>query len=131
MIRSLLVASVLLLGSPSLYALGLGEIELDSRLNQPLKAKIPVVLDEDTSVEDLTINLANQARFEKAGIKRGVLAMSLKFVPVQEADGKPYILVMTKSRVLEPMLKFVLEVEQNGVRTLREYAALIESPMNQ
>ncbi len=46
-------------------ALGLGEIEISSFLNQPLKAEIPVISARPGEVDDLLISLASRDAFSE------------------------------------------------------------------
>ncbi|TNG02129.1 MAG: hypothetical protein EP297_01485 [Gammaproteobacteria bacterium] len=124
MLRSLLVV-VLFLTSNSLYALGLGEIQLDSGLNQRFKARIPVTVSEKAEPTDLIVKLADNERFKQAGIERRGYVLSLNFETLRGEDGQMYISVNSRDRIREPMLSFVLEVLHEGTRTMRSYSTFI------
>ena len=112
----------------SLYALGLGNLDLESRLNQPFSAKIPVLVSDDTQASDIDVKLAADSQFKRLGLKRSGTVSQFEFFPQRRADGQMIIEIKSKGRVTEPMLSFVLEVEQGGTRTLRKYTAMLEAP---
>ena len=55
---------------PNGFALGLGEIEVDSFLNQPLKAEIVVISTRAGEIDDLLVSLASREAFTRAGLSR-------------------------------------------------------------
>jgi len=112
----------------SLYGLGLGDMDLKSRLNQPFSANIPVIVPAETEASEIIVKLAEDARFKHAGLRRGGAISQLRFFPERRADGQMVIEIKSVERMTEPMLSFVLEVEQGGTRALRKYTAMLEAP---
>jgi pilus assembly protein FimV len=114
----------------SSLALGLGEIEVDSYLNQPLKAEIPVVSARPGEVDDLLVSLASRDAFRKAGLERPAVLSQLRFKVAREEDGSnARILVTTKKPVKEPFLNFLVEADWAKGRLLREYTILLDPPV--
>ena len=68
--RRLAVAlSACMMAAPSLvYALGMGEIEVSTALNEPLAAKIKLFSATPTELESLNVSLASSEAFERIGI---------------------------------------------------------------
>ena len=64
------LGALLLLVTSSTLALGLGEITLNSSLNEPLDAEIVVLSSEDLEDGQLLVSLASPEAFERAGISR-------------------------------------------------------------
>ena len=56
--------------SSATLALGLGGIESDSYLNEPLDARIPLVSATAAELENLRVSLASPEAFERAGLSR-------------------------------------------------------------
>jgi len=110
------------------HALGLGEIKVDSALNQPLKAEIAVLAASPDEVIDIVARLADEEAFERLGISREYILSKLQFKPAVR-DGVPVILVTTKKPVKEPFLDFLLEVRWPKGRLLREYTVLLDPPV--
>jgi pilus assembly protein FimV len=96
----------------SSFALGLGEIEVNSYLNQPLKAEIEVVNARPGEIDDLLVSLASRDAFRKAGLDRASDLSKLRFQIEKSEDGeKATILVTTKSAIKEPFLNFLIEAD--------------------
>ena len=111
-------------------ALGLGEIEVESYLNQPLKAEIPVVSARPGEVDDLLVSLASRDAFRKAGLERPAVLSLLRFKVEKNEDGTgARILVSTKKPVKEPFLNFLVEADWAKGRLLREYTVLLDPPI--
>ncbi len=110
-------------------ALGLGEIEISSFLNQPLKAEIPVISARPGEVDDLLISLASRDAFQKAGLDRPAELSKLRFNVEKSDDGQSArILVSTKTPVVEPFLSFLVEADWAKGRVLREFTVLLDPP---
>lgn len=104
------------------HALSLGEIEVKSRLNQPLAASIPVS-GSTAEIGTIEVSLATNEDFERAGIERAEFLSSLRF----EVTGKS-IRVWSKDLAREPFVSFLLEVRSGSARLLREYTVLLDPP---
>lgn len=109
-------------------ALGLGELQLDSALNQPLSARIQLQGSEGLSADDIRVSLANQDAFESAGIDRPFFLNNLRFIPVVE-NNRLFIRVESNQPVREPYLNFLVELRRPNGRVLREYTLLLDPPL--
>lgn len=110
------------------YPLGLGEIELNSALNQELNAEIEILSASPEDAEQLIVQLGSREAFNRAGIDRPYLLQQLKF-KVVDNNGAPYIRVYTNSAVREPFLSFLLEIDWPQGNLLREYTLLLDPPV--
>jgi len=111
-----------------LLSLGLGDIEVDSALNQPLKAKIYLISARPEELEEMRVELAPPNVFDRVGIPRPYFLTQLKFEPVLTSDGHTVIKVTSKGPVREPFLTFLVEVTWPKGRLLREYTVLLDPP---
>ena len=70
MVRTLriAIASALLLAAGNAWALGLGQIEVKSRRNQPLLAEIPIISTTPGELEALQARLASPETFRRVGL---------------------------------------------------------------
>lgn len=110
-------------------ALGLGEIEVSSFLNQPLKAKIEVISARPGEIDDLLVSLASNEAFTRAGLSRPRHLTDLRFsVNKSEEGDSAVILVTTKDSVKEPFLNFLIEADWAKGRILREFTVLLDPP---
>lgn len=126
--KRLLAKSILLAGGMSLsshiLALGLGEMELDSALNQPLSAEIKLIDKQGLTSSEIKPKLASAADFERAGIDRYQFLTQMKF----SVNGDR-ILITTRDPVNEPFLNFLVELNWPAGRVLREYTVLLDPPV--
>jgi len=130
-VRKLTLASALylLFSSGILYALGLGEIEVKSSLNQRLDAQIELLSVRGAETEEMIVTLASEEAFEKAGLERPLLLTQLRFAVQQDLRGKPYIQVTSQKVVVEPFLNFLIEIDWPRGRLVREYTLLLDPPV--
>ena len=81
------LALVLLLSS-EVWAVGLGDIRLDSALNEPLRAEIPLLSATADELASLEISLASAETFSRYGIDRPVYLQQIRFDVISgSADG--------------------------------------------
>ena len=110
-------------------ALGLGGIELDSALSEPLNAQIELVQIRELRPEEILVNLASVADFKNAGVERFHSLTDVKFEVVVPIEGKSYIILKTRKPIREPFLNFLVEVNWPAGRLLREYTLLLDPPI--
>lgn len=110
-------------------ALGLGGIELNSALNQPMDAEIKLSKVGDLQEDEIRIRLAGYDEFERAGVERVFFLTGLKFDVDIKPDGSGVIHVTSKKPVKEPFLNFIIEMQWPQGRLLREYTVLMDPPI--
>lgn len=111
------------------FALGLGEIDVSSFLNQPLKAEIEVISARPGEIDDLLVSLASRDSFARAGLSRPNNLSDLRFaVKKNESGDQATILVTTKNAIKEPFLNFLVEADWSKGRVLREFTVLLDPP---
>lgn len=123
------LTAALLLAAGQSWALGLGQIEVKSRRNQPLLAEIPVISTTPGELAALRARLASPDIFQRIGLPppQGITA-DLQFSLGRDARGRPVIRVTTSRPVDQGALNFLIEVEWGSGRLVREYSALIDVP---
>ena len=124
----ILLISFLLIIPGQLLSLGLGEIEVDSALNQPLNAQINLISARADELEEMRVELAPANVFDRVGVPRPYFLTQLKFTPVSLPGGGTAIRVTSKDPVREPFLTFLVEVTWPKGRLLREYTVLLDPP---
>lgn len=130
MLRKLAIMPLLacLLYPAAGFALGLGEIRVDSALNQPLEARIELTNVRAGELDALQVRLAPPESFSRVGIDRPFILTQLRF-SVESEGGQPYIQVTTREEVREPFLNFLIEASWARGRLLREYTVLLDPPV--
>src|SRR5690606_755641 len=128
-IQALLVSVFAAFAAVYASALGLGEIKLNSALNQPLDAEIRLLQVRDLNEKEIVVGLASQEAFQRLGIGRPHFLTDLSFsVDLQSASG-PVIKVTTLKPIREPFLDFIVQAQWPSGKLLREYTLLIDLPV--
>lgn len=125
----LAIAAATALTTEMAHALGLGEVTLQSSLNQPLIAEIELLDAKSLAPGEVIPVLASLEEFNRAGIDRQYFLTDLKFTPVLRPNGKSVIQVSSSKPVREPYLNFLVEVLWPNGRLLREYTLLLDPPL--
>ncbi|HCW96706.1 MAG TPA: peptigoglycan-binding protein LysM, partial [Pseudomonas sp.] len=125
----LAIAAATALTTEMAHAVGLGEVTLQSSLNQPLVAEIELLDAKNLGPGEVIPGLASVEEFNRAGIDRQYFLTDLKFTPVMRPDGKSVIQVSSNKPVREPYLNFLVEVVWPSGRLLREYTLLLDPPL--
>lgn len=130
-VRKLAVALALAggLGSGVAQALGLGEIELQSYLNEPLDAEIVLPQSRGVNPADVFVNIASEQAYERVGLDRDQFLSKLRFQVVTGNDGSLIVNVSSREPLREPYLNFLLELTWPSGRLMREYAVLVDPPV--
>ena len=109
-------------------ALGVGDYQLHSYLNQPLDMDVSLHEVGDLSAEEILVNLAPQSEFDAAGVDRSYFLNRLEFsVEFQDGD-KAQLHISTDQPVREPYLNFLVEFLWPTGRLMREYTVLLDPP---
>ena len=108
-----------LTAAPSAVAVGLGEISVNSSLNEPLTADIQIL--NSTALEDgqILVSLASAEAFERAGISRDFFLSQLQFSVSRDGVGQRVIRVVTQEPVVEPYLDFLVQLQWPEGRVMR------------
>jgi len=110
-------------------ALGLGQLQVKSGLNQPLVAEIPIFAAMPGELDNLNVRLASPEAFERVGLTRpGYLTANLSFSVGKNARGQNVVLVTSSGKFVEPFLSFLIEADWGRGSVTKEYTALIDPP---
>lgn len=110
----------------SALALGLGPIRIDSGLNQPFAAEIPLLSVSAEELERVRVRLADSEEFRRLGIDRADYLSDLRFELL--AGATPVIRISSSRPARDPFLTFLLDVRTDNQRVLREYTVLLDPP---
>lgn len=110
------------------WALGLGDIRLQSALNQPLRAEIDLLSATPEELAALTVALASAETFERYGIDRPAYLNGVQFSIVNGGSDGSYVQVTSRQPITEPFLTFLVEASWSRGRLLREYTVLLDPP---
>jgi len=115
--------------SPSaLYALGLGEIRLNSALNQPFDAEIELVSAAQEDLSALQASLASNDTFVRYGLDKPSYLSDFSFRVVR-SNGRDVLRITSPRPVTEPFVTLLVEASWPRGRLLREYTVLLDPPV--
>jgi pilus assembly protein FimV len=121
--------SALLLAPQAAFPLGLGDIRLNSALNEPLSAEIELVAPTAEELGSLSATLASRELFQRLGIDRAPFLDTVHFEVGRGRDGRNVLLVSSAAPISEPFVTFVVEVNWPRGRLMREYTVLLDPPV--
>ena len=113
----------------SSFALGLGDLKLESFLNEPLKAEVDLLNTDGLHADEIRVRLATREDFERMGVDRAYFLTSIQFEVAVDAQGRGTISISSDDPVLEPYLDFIVEARWPSGRLLREYTVLVDPPV--
>jgi pilus assembly protein FimV len=127
-VRRILLMSALM--SPgALYALGLGEITLNSALNQPFDAEIELISATQEDLGALRAALASGDTFARYGLDRPAYLSDFTFQVARDESGRDVLRVTSPRPVTEPFVTLLVEANWPRGRLLREYTVLLDPPV--
>jgi pilus assembly protein FimV len=115
--------------SSEVWALGLGDIRMNSALNEPLNARIELLSATPDELDNLTVAMASAETFDRYGIDRPFYLQGIQFNIVRSGrvDGN-YVQVRSGAAMAEPFLTFLVEASWSRGRLLREYTVFLDPP---
>ncbi|NIC04375.1 FimV/HubP family polar landmark protein [Billgrantia bachuensis] len=111
--------------SPLVLALGVGEVDVRSSLNTPLRAVIPLTDTAGLDPDLLRVSVAESREFESAGLVRTPLAASVK-ADVAVRQGQWVVTLSSERAVREPWMDLLLRFDWPSGRQLREVTLLLD-----
>jgi pilus assembly protein FimV len=131
MYRKSAVAAALffITASSDIHALGLGNIDMRSALNQPMNATIELTSAASTDLSKVSITLASQAAHQRLGLSRSKILNDFDFSIEQGSHGEAVIRITSNGDIHEPFLEFLLEITWPNGHLLREYTVLVDPPI--
>ena len=123
------LSACMMVTSGLVHAMGMGEIEVNTALNEPLDAKIKLFSATSDELKNLNVSLASRDAFERVGIDRLPILRELEFELVSSGVGAPYIKVISNKAIKEPFLDFIMTINWSSGQMMREYTLLLDPPV--
>jgi FimV-like protein len=117
---------MLLLGPVCALALEVGEIQVNSALNQLFDAKIPLPTLTPEELGKITAKLAGPPMFKEFGLERTPALANLVFAIEYNAEGQVYVRVVSTQPIREPSLALLLEFGWPRGKTFREFTVFLD-----
>jgi pilus assembly protein FimV len=118
MTKRFITAAMLLLFAQTGLTVGLGEIQPQSNLGQPLKAVIPVTDASEWSKEQIKIKLSGVSE----AVARSVTVL------MSGTGGRQHIELTTEASVNEPYIGFTVQISWPEGSLKRDYELLLDPP---
>ncbi|MEX2365708.1 MAG: hypothetical protein WD601_03830, partial [Pseudohongiellaceae bacterium] len=125
---AVLVTLPALLVSLHAYAQGLGQISLNSAINEPLDARIEIQQLGGLDESQILVSLASEADFERFNIERLPFLQGIQFDVQVNSNNSATIILSTTNPVVEPYISLVLDARWPNGRLIREYTVLLDLP---
>jgi pilus assembly protein FimV len=108
------------------HALGLGEIHVNSALNEPLAADIEILGATAEELSSLTASVANKDTFQRFGAERPAFLASATFKVSQDARGRPVLVIRSKHSFTEPVVNLLVDLRWHNGEVIRQYSLLLD-----
>lgn len=117
-----------LLLAEAAHGVELGQLTTESRIDQPLSARIELLDVGTTALEDISIRVASVEDFARLGVVRAANLESLD-LSIQLIDGQPQLILATTQPVAAAYLDLVLDARWPSGRVLSQHTLLLDPPV--
>jgi pilus assembly protein FimV len=108
------------------HALGLGDIHVNSKLNEPLAAEIDIVGATADELMGLRASLANRETFQRFGFERPAFLSSTTFKVTQDGQGHPVLMLRSSDSFTDPLVSILVDLDWGHGELVREYTLLLD-----
>jgi pilus assembly protein FimV len=117
------------------WALGLGDIHVDSALHQPLVAQIELVGALDDELGRLSATIASDETFQRYALERAPFIRGTTLVVGRDGQGRPVLNMRSTEKFTEPVVTLLVDLHAPTGELIREYTlfldpAGLEAPAN-
>lgn len=124
-----LAVALLLLAPLLAHAAGLGRLNVQSSLGQPLSAEIDLVAVRGDEASTLVARLASPDDYQRANLQYNAGMTGLRLSIEKRSNGQSYIKITGSRPVNEPFVDLLIELTSGtGGKLVREYTALLDPP---
>ena len=121
--------ALLLVFPPAVFALGLGDIRLNSSLNSPLDAEIELIGATPEELANLKAQIASRETFARYGLDYPGYLATVALRSARTQDGRDVIKLKSTDTMTEPFVTLLVEVDWVRGRLVREYTMLLDPPV--
>jgi pilus assembly protein FimV len=108
------------------HALGLGEIHVNSALNEPLAADIEILGATAEELSSLSASVANRDTFLRFGAERPAFLASATFKVSHDLKGKPVLVIRSTDSFTEPLVNLLIDLRWHNGEVIRQYSLLLD-----
>lgn len=110
------------------HGMGLGELELQSYLGNPLQADLRIVGSGQFDQDDIQVRIARPEVYERFGARFEAFHNQIDFTVQPSPGGSIRVQANSKGSVQEPFLDIVVELSWPQGTTYRRYSLLVDPP---
>jgi pilus assembly protein FimV len=112
----------------SVFAAGLGKLNVNSGLGEPLRADIELLSVTPEELNSIVAAIASEEAYANQGIERPASHNSIKIEIVKNSTGTSTLKLKSTQPISEPFLDMLIQVDWASGRLLREYTVLLDPP---
>jgi pilus assembly protein FimV len=127
-LKRITVALCMALVPISVFAAGLGKLNVMSGLGEPLKADIELISVTPEELSSITAAIASEEAYAIQGIEKPASHNTIKVDVSKNAAGAPILKLKSSEPISEPFLDMLIQVDWASGRLLREYTVLLDPP---
>ena len=127
-LKRITVALCMALVPISVFAAGLGKLNVMSGLGEPLKADIELLSVTPEELSSITAAIASEEAYTIQGIEKPASHHTIKVDVTKNAAGTPVLKLQSSQPISEPFLDMLIQVDWSSGRLLREYTVLLDPP---
>ena len=123
------LAAVLLAMPGSALALGLGNIHVQSHLDQPLDARITLVDPTPGALQSLSVGVASIAAYTQVDLNRPAYLDGTHTKIIRASDGRVIVHVTSDQPVTDPVVHLLIKASWDRGVLIHEYTLLLNPPV--
>jgi pilus assembly protein FimV len=127
-LKQITVALCMALVPISVFAAGLGKLNVMSGLGEPLKADIELISVTAEELSSISAAIASEEAYAIQGIEKPASHNTIKVDIAKNAAGAPILKLKSSQPISEPFLDMLIQVDWASGRLLREYTVLLDPP---
>jgi pilus assembly protein FimV len=108
------------------HALGLGDIHVDSALNERLAAEIDIVGANPLELAGLRAAVASREVFQRYGADRPGFLSSATIQVTQDSQGRPVLAIRSTESFTEPVVNLLVDLTWGHGELVRQYTLLLD-----
>ncbi|MFY9476330.1 MAG: FimV/HubP family polar landmark protein [Aquabacterium sp.] len=118
--------SALSLAPLASWALGLGRLNVQSALGEPLRAEIEITSITNEEAASLQARVASAETYRAAGVDYNAVLAATTITLQKRADGRSVLRLSSDRTVSEPFVDAILDLAWSSGRLVREYTLLFD-----
>lgn len=110
------------------FALGLGDIRVDSALHQPFVGQIELIGATRDELGRLSAEIASEDVFERYGLERAPFVYGTTLVVGEDKQGRPVLNLRSTEKFTEPVVTLLVDLHTPNGELIREYTIFLDPP---